>query len=340
MKQLKQHWYKTWSTIRSLFNLIRTGNLGWFVYVMENKLCYHLNALQAGVHMNQKGEGSLYNLRRNIHRIEKGLSYHPPKPIFAENFISETVQYMSSLQQLPDGDQATLWWGAAVLEQYFKVCQHTPQIEAAYQLYCTLGIKNPQMSWIPYSEDLRVKSNIDYDSLMQLVQRRKSVRYYLDKPVEFDVIRKAMDIARYAPSACNRQAYEFLFYNNRDVVDKIASIPGGVDGYSLPSIVVVIGKYRAYFDERDVNVPVIDSSLAVMIFLFALETLGLSSVCINWPGLPDRDRRIRQLIHLDDDEFVVMLIGIGYPDPAGKILYSAKREIDDLLSCNARLDRE
>jgi nitroreductase len=74
-----------------------------------------------------------------------------------------------------------------------------------------------------------------------------------------------------------------------------------------------------------------------MSFLFALETLGLSSVCLNMPSLPDREESLRRIIKLDDDEIVVMLIGIGYPDPNGKIAYSAKRDIPSLIQCNDRL---
>jgi nitroreductase len=155
--------------------------------------------------------------------------------------------------------------------------------------------------------------------------------------VAFELVKKAMAVASLSPSACNRQPFHFLFYNEKDIVGKIARIPGGASSFTLPSVIVVVGRYRAFFNERDAAVPVIDASLAVMSFLFACETLGLSTVCINWPNLPDRDVRIRKLIQLEQDEFVVMLIGLGYADPAGKIPYSAKHEIEALMSCNARI---
>ncbi len=178
---------------------------------------------------------------------------------------------------------------------------------------------------------------MNYDDFLQLGLRRRSVRRYLDKPVEFEVVKKAMAVAVLAPSACNRQPFHFLFYNEKEIVQKISSVPGGAAGFILPGVVVVVGRYRAFFDERDATVPVIDSSLSVMSFLFTCETLGLSTVCINWPNLPDRDKRIRRLIQFEEDEFVVMLIGLGYADPAGKIPFSAKHDIDALISCNARI---
>ena len=108
-------------------------------------------------------------------------------------------------------------------------------------------------------------------------------------------------------------------------------------GFDAPSVVIVVGNYRSYFDERDTNTPIIDASISVMSFILALETLGLSSVCINWPCLPDKDEAIRKLIHIEDDEFVITLIVVGYADPQGKVPYSAKRDITNLVFCNERI---
>jgi len=109
-------------------------------------------------------------------------------------------------------------------------------------------------------------------------------------------------------------------------VQKIIQIPGGVRGYTVPSVVVITARYSGYFDERDLFVPFIDASHASMGFQLALETMGLSSVCINWPQIKKMDSRIRSLISLEEDECVVMLLGVGYPDPQGLIPYSGKKD--------------
>jgi nitroreductase len=155
--------------------------------------------------------------------------------------------------------------------------------------------------------------------------------------VEFKIIQQAMAVAALSPSACNRQAFKFLFYNEKNIVGEIIKTPGGYVGFDAPSVVIVIGSYRGYFHERDANVPIIDASLAVMAFILALETLGLSSVCVNWPCLPDQDEAIRRLIHLEEDEFITLLIVVGYAEPQGKVPYSAKRDINTLVFCNERI---
>jgi len=322
---------------KRLWCIAQPRRAAWFMQFIWSRYQHRLNALYSGMLLNRKGYGNLWNFRRNIHRLEKGLMCKVLKPVFADSYIHETVEYLSELRFSPGVDQTTIAWGEAVLEQYFKACQRTDNVKAAYNLFKGLNSINAKPDLIPYYAKQRPELSVDYESLYQLALRRRSVRAYLDKPVDFKAVEHAMRVAALAPSGCNRQSFKFLYYDDKEVVDKISRIPGGFTGYEVPSIALITGSYRGYFDARDIDMPVIDASLAAMSFMFALETLGLSSVCINWPALPDKDDEIRRLIHLENDEVVVMLIALGYPDPEGKVPCSAKRETRCLISYNERL---
>jgi nitroreductase len=257
--------------------------------------------------------------------------------VFAQKYILSTVHLLRKGELNNTFENSTKYWGRAVLEHYFQHCEHVDEIEQAYQIFRHLSTPNTCPDWIPYQESQRPALTITCDQLYQLALRRRSVRHYLDKPVEAELIEQAMTIAALSPSACNRQSFKFLFFNDKAFVKQLSEIPGGIAGYEVPSIVVVVGSYRGYFNERDVNVPVIDAMLAAMAFLFALESLNLSSVCINWPSLREPERKIRKLIDLKDDEFVIMLIGVGYSSPEGRIPFSAKRPTSELLLINQRI---
>jgi nitroreductase len=301
-------------------------------------MAFFIDAVHTGIRKNREGKSSLYNFRRNIHRLEKALSFKKPKEVFAEGYILETIQYYKDLVAMNSCDQNTIIWGKAVLDLFFGHCKKSPLIEDAFRHYHQIESNILKEGWHPYAESTRPALAVKYEDLLSLAKRRRSVRHFTDKKVEVDEIEKAMVVASFSPSACNRQSYRFLFYNNTEIVDKIASIPGGVAGYTVPSIVVVTCSYGAYFDERDIPVPIIDSSLAVMSFILALETLGLASVCINWPCLVEHEKSIRKIIKIDDDEIIIVLVGIGYPDPEGKIPYSAKKDMENLLFCNKAIN--
>lgn len=328
------------AVIGVLYRLIRRGRLAWLIHFAQGRAQYSLEALYLGTRMNHCGQGLVANFRRNIHRLEKGLLYGERKACFAQDYISETVESLGRIRSAPAVDVNTIMWGEAVLDQYFKASEHAGRIADAYRRYQQLKPENRQPTWHPYCAKQRPELTVNYEALQQLARRRRSVRFFLDKVVDFEVVEQAMKVAALAPSACNRQSFQFLFFNEKETVKSISQLPGGCAGYEMPAVIIVTGSYRGYFDERDVNVPIIDASLAVMSFLFALETLGLSSVCLNWPALPDRDEALRKIVDLEGDEVVVMLIGVGYPDPDGKVACSAKRDLAGLVKCNERLLRD
>ncbi len=140
-----------------------------------------------------------------------------------------------------------------------------------------------------------------------------------------------------SPSACNRLPFEFHIFDEPEMVKKVSSIPMGTKGFSqnFSAIVVVVGKLRAYFSERDRHVIYIDAALASMSFMFALETLGLSSCPINWPDIEECEKKMTSvLVDLEPDERVIMLISVGYPAPDGMVPYSQKKELDLLRRYN------
>ena len=71
-----------------------------------------------------------------------------------------------------------------------------------------------------------------------------------------------------------------------------------------------------------------------MAFQFALEVQGISSCCINWPDIEEREVLLRETIQLDDDECVVMFLAVGFPDPKCLVPYSQKKPISEIRSYN------
>jgi len=322
---------------RNFQKILKRFSFGWY-YVTIKQLRFRFNALKHGISENQKTENKLFDLRRNVHRIEKGLSYDIQKKSFAGDYIIETVGLLQESKNLHNIDQSTIEWAISVLGTYFDTVDRSDvRIEKAFAQYNTIPKDKKIYSYYPYPISDRHESSVTYDDLMDLSLKRRSVRYYKDTKISKDIIMKVFDVAKLSPSACNRQSFRFLFYNDKAIVDQLSKIPGGVSGYDLYNVVIVVGDHAGYFDVRDVNAPLIDASLASMSFLYAAETQGLGTVCINWPNIPAKEIEIRKVVELKKSEFVVMMIGLGYPSDKGKIPYSKKRDNQDFLLINERI---
>ena len=160
------------------------------------------------------------------------------------------------------------------------------------------------------------------------------MRWFSDREVAREKVDAAVSVAAEAPTACNRQPYRFAIFDNQVDVQAVAEIPMGTRGFrsQIPGIIVVIGDLSAFFDVRDRHLIYIDSCLASMGLLLALETQGISSCVINWPDMPDREQRMRELLGLAEHERVIMLIAYGYPLEDGLAPFSAKAPLSEARS--------
>lgn len=293
---------------------------------------------------NDQSRENVYALRRNIHRIEKGLVMRPRRDRFAADYIGHMVECYQRVSFIKEIDPSLLGWAHDVLDLYFSVSKGEARIEAAREIFqkCPPVGERP-LKAVPRPRASLPHITISYQDMLLLAQRRRSVRWYVSRKVDRELIDKAILVASYAPSACNRQPFEFRIFDDPDLVRKVMNVPGGTSGWSEspPVVVVVVGHLNAFEEERDRHLIYIDASLAVMSFMFALETLGLSSCVINFPDIPEKNKAISQLLSLYPDEVVTMMMALGYAEDEGLVPFSAKKSLDTLRSynCVSRLGR-
>jgi nitroreductase len=278
------------------------------------------------------GRGNLYMLRRNVHRLEKGLIMKPPRPIFGLDKIGETVHaYIACLQQLDQtetGVKSSLEWAKSILDAYFARVADHPIVAEARARYLAAGTDSRMdlsVSKTPYRRT--TPANLPtIEQLEDLAHFRRSVRWFSDKPVPREALDRAIRVAMESPSACNRQPFRYEFFDTRELVNKVGSIPKGTPGWlhQIPCFVVIIGKFDAFRFERDRHVPYIDGCLSAMGLIYALEVQGISSCCVNFPDFPETERRMAEVLKLPPWERAIMCLAVGYPDMDERVLFSQK----------------
>ena len=281
--------------------------------------------------------GIVYKLRRNIHRLEKGLIMDPRRDVFALDYIEETVEAYIQVSGSNCSDLSQMKWFQDVLQEYFSVTGSPAIIQACRARFNGLDrFELADEKSIPLQRSSYLKSEVSYEEFYTLCRQRRSVRWYEDKQVPRELIDKAIVAAVQSPSACNRLPFEFRVFDDPEKVQEIASIPGGTVGFThqFPVIIVLVGKLNAYEFDRDRHLIYIDGSLAAMTFMFALETLGLSGCSINWSGVERLEVRMDAALGLEAYERPVMLMSVGYAKQSGKIPFSHKKNLEQIRRYN------
>jgi nitroreductase len=278
-------------------------------------------------------------VRRNIHRLEKGLCMVPARDRFALEYIDETLTAFGDLLKGPQAhEQPLIRYAHDVLSAYFAATRWAaaaPQPNRFERLSAQareqIGAGTPA---VPAAQQLLPPTDVSYTQFLTLTQRRASVRNFKPIDVPRAAIEQAVAAAAQAPSACNRQPLRYIAVADNPTKLQLARLPMGTAGYAegIPLMLAVVGDLSAYPFERDRHIIYIDASLANMQFMLALETLGLASCSINWPDMEARERKAAALLKLAPYERIVMLMAVGYPDPTGLVPHSEKKSVEEMLS--------
>ena len=64
-------------------------------------------------------------------------------------------------------------------------------------------------------------------NIFKIIKKRRSVRSFLDKPIDDKILNSVLESGRLAPSAKNRQEWRFIIVRNEETRKKIAEAANG-----------------------------------------------------------------------------------------------------------------
>ena len=249
------------------------------------------------------------NLRRCIHRIEKGLTNKHPRKKFGHSVLLELSNEIDRLNNISNIDQNEIFWAIHTLESYLAHTEDPVRVKNCLMklqaLSTTMELASEQDS-----------SNMDSATLNKLFNTRKSVRYYLPQKPNPSSIHRAVNMAKTAPSACNRQPFHLRLLEERSDIQYIGGMAPGTNGFlnNIPTLGVLIGHASAFRYSRDRHLIHLDGGLFLGHLLPALTSFNISTCVLNWTPDWKSDRAAIKYLKLDLSKTVICLLAMGIKD--------------------------
>lgn len=144
------------------------------------------------------------------------------------------------------------------------------------------------------------------NSTLESIHKRTSVRSYTSESVSKEKLVELVKAGMAAPTAMNRQPWEFVIIQDRAILDKIGEIKPPVG--SAPAAIVVLG------DTTISSSWVLDCSAASENILIAATSMGLGSVWTGAYGNGDFEKLLKELLSLPNGVMPLSVIAVGYAD--------------------------
>ncbi|OYT32378.1 hypothetical protein DRJ22_01620 [Candidatus Woesearchaeota archaeon] len=149
---------------------------------------------------------------------------------------------------------------------------------------------------------------------LECIKSRRSVRKFLDIPVEAEKLSNILEAAQNAPCAGNLQEWKFILVTDKPARQKVAE--ACLEQYWISSAPLVIiacsdpSKPKKFYDEAGERFAIMDASAAVENMLLAVHDQGLASCWVS--GF--EEEMLRREFNIPDSVFIIAVLPIGYPD--------------------------
>ena len=148
---------------------------------------------------------------------------------------------------------------------------------------------------------------------------RRSIRKYADKKIPHDVVEEIIRAAQYAPSAHNKQSWEFLVIEDKETLASLRVIQRWTSfAKDASCAVIVCGNLNNVFcrdkDGEKWDYADIDCTLASQNLMLAAHSKGIGTCFCGASPMPLVIEGLREKFNLPEHIRPVSIIVMGYPD--------------------------
>jgi len=175
--------------------------------------------------------------------------------------------------------------------------------------------------------------------LKQAIEGRRSIRKFLNHPVEREKINACLEAARLAPSACNSQPWHYIVLDDPAVKEAFCKqVFNGVYKISrwaaqAPVLVAVVSDKGSVISRlggylRRTEFYLVDQGISGEHFALRAHDLGLGTCWIGWVD----SQKASQFFKLPSGKKIEHLFALGYPaeNPAPR----PRAKLEEIVSYN------
>jgi len=278
-----------------------------------------------------------YFLYKQYHIIEKGLALPEPRLGFGVDKISLLISNSEIYIKKYGPDSLTASVGYC-LKSYLDFNDNNDhQLDASFRFLIESFLSN-----IDYmaaggtknksKEEIVQFSNINFSDF---ARHRHSIRIFSDDEVDDEDIYKAVDIAKYTPSVCNRQGWHVHTYSDASQIKKLLSMQNGNTGFTdnIMKLIIITGNIKA-FTKYESNQVFTDGGLFAMNLIYSIHNLGLGTCPLNTCLPYTTETKIKKIGDIPNNERLIMMLAVGHLKDEFKVAISQRKPTNEFLTSN------
>ena len=241
----------------------------------------------------------LASLRTKTHILDKGLQSDYWMPNRGKTVYNECVKRLNLLSDSPLKSDPSYQWAKGKILEYEKA-QRLKRGESS--------------DYIPIHDNVKTRG-----LLCEIIKTRRSVRFFLDRPIQADVLEKLVDVVNWGPASCNRQPIVLHVTQKRGLIRRCVEQCAGWTCFSEigPACFIAVCTDMRFYELADRHLHLIDGTFGIQNLLLLAHTYGIEGTVLNWMCATKRQNRtLRKLLDIPKYQKIIFNLVLGYPAKA------------------------
>ena len=311
-----------------------------FTYIekefLYDKNFYMLNKMYAS--KDNKGNGNGYNIIFNTHSLEKGLSHFKLRP-FGKNKIRIIIGLLKKQLSFENYERLFSFInGINSLREYKKVYEEhkwidNPEYKEVSEFLAKYEKITEQKTgaYIMTKEELKNDYDIDY---YKFIKSRHSTRNYKNIPLQIEDIKKAVNMAKYTASACNRQYIKVHYYPKGKMRQNVIDYSVGKGGFYLEGVntFIITFDVNGLISVGERNQGYFNAGLFSTNFINAFHSLGIGTCFIQFCNSVEKEEKLKKLNEIPSNERIAVILYAGYYDDKSIFCVSPRKNFEEYFT--------
>ena len=291
---------------------------------------YSKNKMRSEENLNKIG----YSLLVYEHTLEKGLSHFDLRP-FGKTKIKNIISLLiKELKYANYEKNFSFIIGINSLREYKKIYEKYKWVNEKEYKEVVKFLKDykniPEKktgAFIVTNEELKKSYNIDYKSF---IKSRHSTRNYKHEDLKLEDIKAAVEMAKYSPSACNRQYVKLHYYPKGKMKQNVIDYSIGKSGIYLENVNIFI----ITFDVNGLGVAgernqgYFNAGLFATNLVNAFHSLGIGTCFIQFANPVEEEEKLKKLNEIPSNERIAVILYAGYYDKKSIFAVSPRKKLE------------
>ena len=278
---------------------------------------------------------------RLLHSIEKGLSVESPRPGFGYEKIQKIYAWAKEYLKYDNVDKTCIYMFADALEAYCKYHQEISftsdkinEIKTMAEEFAAIKADDKITGVYGGVQKIYKKDQVFNNAeIEKLFKTRHSIRQFEKGNSCDELIRRAIELAQCAPSACNRQAVRSYVIDTQKFVETYPGNLQGVGGFvdSSDKVILITGKISPY-EEYEYKQFIVSAGIFAGYLDLALHAVGLGSCVVQRSLRPEKVWiDYCKIAGIPMDEQIICMMVVGHMKEETVVPVSRRFDTDEIV---------